>query len=367
MNTFDNVHSYYENEVQYPYAEIENKKILHISKVTPENRNNFEYTCPCCHKRLRPRLGKKNRSCFFHVKGSQCSMDKYIHNTAERLLQEKWLSNEPFEITMNVKKTCSSFNTCRFAKKDEEQICYNTEKQTFDLKKYFDKCILEQKIDKFIPDLQLIDTSGKHEPIFIEIWSKHHNSEEKMNSKFKIIEIRIKSIEDLEKLPKNAIIESDTTSFLHFEDIKSSPENFVGVDLYKYTLSHKLTSYCTKPKEFKCYNSTNHEEEKAILEIIGEVNDFKNRYQFWDYCDIFAREKNFDVKSCKLCELYRWDETTYNARQKCWRNGENSSPINCQFNEAKTCHKFTYKDSLKTTLIHFNKKKLDIWTSNKEL
>ena len=88
MNTIDGIHTLYEGDVQYPYADVGASDLLHISSVTQENRRDFNYTCPCCQKRLRPRLGNKNRHCFFHDKGSRCSMDKYIHDTAERLLKE---------------------------------------------------------------------------------------------------------------------------------------------------------------------------------------------------------------------------------------------------------------------------------------
>ncbi len=129
METYDGIHTIYEGDVQYPYADVGVPKLLHISGVTAENRRAYNYECPCCHKRLRPRLGKKNRHCFFHDKGSRCSMDKYIHDTAERLLKEKFDSDEPFELEMPVTSQCRNIEKCRFKAYNHSHSCKSVERK----------------------------------------------------------------------------------------------------------------------------------------------------------------------------------------------------------------------------------------------
>lgn len=45
MVTFDGVHTIYEGDVQYPYADVGAPKLLHISGVTAENRRAYNYEC----------------------------------------------------------------------------------------------------------------------------------------------------------------------------------------------------------------------------------------------------------------------------------------------------------------------------------
>lgn len=225
MNTIDGIHTLYEGDVQYPNADVGASDLLHISSVTQENRRDFNYTCPCCQKRLRPRLGNKNRHCFFHDKGSRCSMDKYIHDTAERLLKEKWERDEPFEIEMTVTRQCKNHDECFFRRTKGRDFCTEKCTERIDLKNHYQECLVEKNYGNFRPDLMLIDNTGKHDPIFIEIWYKHKSEEAKIESNHKIIEIRLKSVEELQPLVQNPITESETVSFYNFKTIKVSPQD----------------------------------------------------------------------------------------------------------------------------------------------
>ena len=219
MKSRDGIHEIFEGDVQYPYADIGTPPLLHISSVTQDNRKSYTYICPGCHKQLRPclsRVGAKRtkRNHFSHKSGERCDQDRYIHSTAERLLEEKWMSDEPFEVIFFGHSSCPACGECIFS----DYNCRNqTKKIVVNLKEHYTKCVVEKKYDEFIPDLCLIDEKGSNEPIFIEIWSKHKNSEKKANSKFMIIEIRLKTMEELEALPKNPIVESDSFTFTNFE------------------------------------------------------------------------------------------------------------------------------------------------------
>lgn len=151
----DNLHKIYKDDVQYPYADVGGPELIHISKVTQENRKAYTYECPSCHIRLRPRLGKKNRHCFYHDNGSRCAMDKYIHDTAERLLKEKFDRDEPFEIEMKVTKQCKNFDDCKFAIKEGLHACRTTELKKFNLKDHYQVCYVEKQCGEFRPDLML--------------------------------------------------------------------------------------------------------------------------------------------------------------------------------------------------------------------
>lgn len=305
METFDGIHTVYEGDVQYPYADVGETKLLHISGVTKENRRQYSYICPCCQKRLRPRLGDKNRHCFYHDKGSRCAMDKYIHDTAERLLKEKFDSDDPFEVVMYVTKTCEQHEGCLFAKDHGQDFCTKTESIKYDLKQHYQKCLVETKCGDFIPDLMLIDETGKRNPIFIEIWHKHKSNEAKLNSNIKIIEIRLKKVDELQPLVENPITESDTVRFFNFKLIKVKPEEMTDVKLYKFVLYPSLKSYCSADPTMSCSNYRSHHYKNSLVEVTALANGYFDRNNFWQYCLFISRQKGADVKDCYLCKHCR--------------------------------------------------------------
>ena len=88
MQAVDGIHEFFEGDVQYPFADVGEPNLVHISGITQENRRSYTYTCPYCKKALRPRLGSKKAHCYAHKPGESCELDRYIHTTAERLLKE---------------------------------------------------------------------------------------------------------------------------------------------------------------------------------------------------------------------------------------------------------------------------------------
>ncbi len=372
MGTNDGIHEVFEGDVQYPYADVGAPELLHISQVNQNNRKDLKFTCPYCKNTLRPRLSRgSRRSHFAHNPGECCDQDRYIHSTAERLLKEKWDRDEPFEITMEVWSFCRRYTTCAFDQA-YKQRCYSHEAKTFDLKKYYSECLVEKKCGDFIPDLCLIDETGKHEPIFIEIWSKHKNSEKKAESVYKIIEIHLRSTADLEELPKHPITESETVTFSHFKDSEKEPKDTDGPQLMKYSLfTESLKSYIDT-KYVSCSNYTSHHHRKAILEIVGAKNDFYSVSHFRNYCNAIAVEKGYDIRSCYLCRKYGDDKSTSvwdaelcrftEPERGCRRDIKKQGILPCKPDDARTCDHFVLKDyPLKKLMETYADTPLYIW------
>lgn len=350
MQTTDGIHKYYDGDVQYPFADVGASELLHISEVTQENRRTFTYTCPYCKKELRPRLGRIAH-CFAHKPGNNCDLDRYIHATAERLLKEKWERDEPFEITMRVRTECKDLNSCPF-NNDCEYGCVTEETETFDLKKHFTKCLVEKKIGGFVPDLCLVDETGKHDPIFIEIWSKHKNSEKKAHSEYRIIEIHLKTINDLTELPKHPIAESESVTFSHFKTLTKSP-NGDGPILMRYTLfADTLKSHVEIP--VSCSNYRNNHHPKSIFEIVCNLNDVPKQV-FHNYCNALAIHRGFSIRNCYLCQHLSVEDRNQSShkdgvlsldRPMTCRLKKKTKEIICSSEEAKTCQHFKLKENM---------------------
>ncbi len=346
MQTVDNIHESFEEDVQYPFADVGEPILKHISAITQENRRSYTYTCPYCKKSLVPRLGSIAH-CYAHKPGESCDQDRYIHTTAERLLKEKWDRDEPFEITMKVRTECKEKDNCFFYK-DHIGNCVIEEKKTFNLKKQYSQCNVEKKYGEFIPDLCLIDDTGKHEPIFIEIWSKHKNSEKKAKSDYRIIEIRLKTAEDLENLPKRPITESSTVTFNHFKILRKSPEDCHPLNLMKYTLyADTLKSYVDE-KTTTCVNFKSVHHSKSIFEMVCSPDEVFSKSNFQTLCNAFAIDRGFNIRNCYICQLYGEDTRVFNGIQPrlngCHRDIDGIGLIQCKSEEAMTCRSFKLKD-----------------------
>jgi hypothetical protein len=376
MRIDDDIHEVHEGEVRYPYADVGAPGLLHIGKVNQENRKDFKFICPNCRKTLLPRLGNgSRRSHFAHYPGECCDPDRYIHSTAERLLKEKWERDEPFEITMKVKTACKHHPDCVFGKTNNR--CISSETKTYDLKKYYSTCLVEKKHGAFIPDLCLTDVAGKHEPIFIEIWNTHKNSEKKAESDNMIIEIRLRTVADLEELPRHPITESDTVTFSHFKHREKEPDETVGPKLLKYTLyAGTLKSY-VDADAVSCANYKTNHHHKAVLEIVGLKEDFGSVYLFWKYCNAIAVDKGYNIRSCNLCRHYGEDKSTTvwdaerqeytNPGRGCRRDFEKQGIIQCKPDDARTCEHFLRKDySLKKIKNTYANAALYIWERHQD-
>lgn len=367
----DGIHEVFNGDVQYPFADIGETKLLHISSVTPENRKSHTYTCPYCKKELRPRLGTKRKHCFAHKPNESCELDRYIHSTAERLLKEKWDSDLPFEIRMTVHSQCENRMNCFF----QQSTCTAKKIETFDLKEWYSQCLVEKKVGEFIPDLCLIDETGKHDPIFIEIWSKHQNSTKKQTSDYKIIEIRLRTIQELEELPKRPITESDNVTFSHFKTVVRKPKEFPIVKLMKYRLyGRTLLSHVFSEKQ-NCLNYKDRHP-SSVLEIVSYWDAYYPSY-FQRSCTAVAIKKGFNARICFDCKHYGDDYRTRNSDvdwryepekpQGCRRSLEELGLLACIPNDAKTCDHFQLRETIKQNVqFLFSNMRLYIWTKNSD-
>lgn len=349
----DGVHEVFEGDVQYPYADVGRPEMLHISAVKEENRRDYKYTCPYCKKELRPRLGAKNRHCFAHRKGESCELDRYIHTTAERLLKEKWDRDEPFEICMNVKSECVYIRNCIFYRRHNKG-CVSEEMKTFDLKKQYNRCEVEKKYGDFIPDLCLYDDTGHHDPIFIEIWSKHKNSDAKASSKHKIIEIRLRTVAEMEELPKHPITESESVTFSHFKTLSKKPAKDDGPRLMRYFLYANTYKSFVDYQSVNCTNYKSKHQSKSIFEVVCSQDDIYTPKEFHNYCNAIAIDRGYDIRNCYLCRQYgedksKWDiDLDWNQPQNrpigCRREIKTQGLLPCKPDDARSCPLYKVKD-----------------------
>lgn len=148
-----------------------------------------------------PRKNIRFREYFKH-KGCQCQKDKYLHYLAQLLIKERFDNKEkPFYITCKSINHCSNSKKCKWCSDVCTKIDYN---DRIDLHSIYDTCELESRIvyddsgNYAVADLMLKNSADSNiDPLLIEIWITHENSEKKRASGLQIIEVRFSN--DLEQ------------------------------------------------------------------------------------------------------------------------------------------------------------------------
>lgn len=165
----------------------------------------LEYTCPHCHQPVIPRMGEKNEWHFAH-KGRPCKYDNYIHTLAKIRIRDWFNSSKEFKIQFDMSdlKQCPKYDKCEIKHKPGycSDSSFNVVHKAFDLKKNYGSAQLEKSYTKdgktFVADILCPCLKNGLDPLFIEIYVTHPVTEDKKNSGLKIIELRIKTEQDID-------------------------------------------------------------------------------------------------------------------------------------------------------------------------
>lgn len=328
------------NDIKYRYAHDEHRNIVPINKVNKENKST--YYCITCGERMIPRIGTKKVAHFAHKGNSQnCNGETYLHKLAKELIKKKFEQSDSFKIGYYRNAKCNRHNICPLY---NPKRCYTriNNPEIFDLKEYYDTCQEEKECDGFIADLLLSHSQRRDRaPIFIEIHVNHKSTEKKKNSGHKIIELTIKSEEDIEHFVDSTIEET-----LFPEEKKNGCAEFYGFDRFSQkTREGYLDSfpYITIHKsgkpyvEFKCcYDAfyKSHKDATCIC-FIG----FLDKIQILRYGYLLVRKKGNEIKTCYLCKYYK---NTF-----CCLYKKHDTPKNPNRDTANTCKYYREDEEVK--------------------
>lgn len=191
------------SDVRYLYA-FNNECVL--TEITNAERNN-QYFCPLCLSEMIPKQGRKNKWHYAHKNSViKCSYESYLHKIAKELICNHFNNTSSFKINYCVANHCNI--NCSF---NLNPKCTWPSRREFNLLDYYDTCEIEAEYKGYRADLLLYNKlSSSLEPIFIEICVKHPCSQEKIESNIRIIEVKIESEDDINRIiNKSTIYESD--------------------------------------------------------------------------------------------------------------------------------------------------------------
>ena len=198
------------DEVLYRYALLDDTKhTVSIDDIDRPFTRLHKFYCPHCHNEMYATFGEFQPPHFRH-NGDKCQQSKYLHDLAEHVFHEEYskcLDNGlPFFLELRIPTPCNK--ACVLKKHVDCKEHYI--QKTVDLTKEYTLISLESRVDiddrYRRPDILLESLDGKQ--LWVEIWVSHETEEDKRKDG-RIIEIKIDTEKDLEKIRQHKIVQSE--------------------------------------------------------------------------------------------------------------------------------------------------------------
>lgn len=337
--------------IKYHYALDEHDCIVDIKQAYIERNDGHTYRCIGCGAEMIARLGVVRNWHFAHKKEeTSCGTETYLHQLAKHCLKEKFDKESSFWVSYPQRVMCSDSSTCPFAK-DED--CYKSKQMPFDLKKYYDTCEEEQQVGDYIADLLLTNSSmPNREPVLIEIHVSHKCTPQKRESGLRIIEIQLKTEEDITNLLSGSIVENaesgfgaasdrDTIGYAKFYGFKNKSSESKPLDcrsIPRFYLFSNGKAFVTNLDEFMSCRFAGHKTNRAVFEASVDSSLF-GAHSIYEYGYAAAKQSGLFVKTCHFCKYHRsgFDKLLGNNPLFCCLHKEYGTPEYPQMNHALEC------------------------------
>lgn len=301
-----------------------------------------EYHCPHCGGILIPKQGNERCWHFSHksITTKDCSYESYLHKLAKKKISDYFNNSQSFKITLKSQKICSA--DCPVGLSAH---CHWPIDITFDLKQYYNICNEEVSIGDFRADLLISNSTNPNiDPILIEIYVNHKSTDEKLKSKYRIIEIKIESESDIEDIVSAQSLDenSNQIQFYNFTPQKEyglpnkaqqQPKFLFWIDSKKYFYLNKIEDY---DENVRCLSSLPKEIENSIFRIESPTPIA------WDFAFYQLLKSGIDLKYCTMCRYYRWNE--YHVHSICILYKSKGTPEIPMLSVARKCKYFNQID-----------------------
>jgi len=310
------------NSQNYSYAKNSFGKLINVSIA----KRNEQYFCPICGEQMTPHIGKIRRWHFVHKNAENCSYESYLHNLAKLRIREAFLSSEHFHLSYKALALCS--HSCPYLGYPK---CECIKFVDFDLRKFYDTCVIEATYHQYRADLLLTSSIfPERPPILIEIKVTHECTQDKINSGIRIIEIPIHSENQIDDIIENCKIIGVRNGNINSKEI--ALHNFNKVESFDPTgtfdewediFSRKGTIvFCLDSNgrfysfDCHCYEVKNKVPKNVHYFITNIAIPFKEIFQG------FSR-RGIKVRNCFLC---RFSKQNYFGERICVRYKEYELP-----------------------------------------
>lgn len=371
--------------IKYRNAVDTKGNIIEIEQVTDEDRHINKYYCIGCGDEMKAALGKKIIHYFSHKNYCNCSPESYYHNLAKRILRHKFDSSTQFPVKYYAHNDCPKATQCKLKDRHNWEGCSSVVLRTINLKDFYNTCKEEELYNGFKADLFFTHTEyPDRNPLFLEVAVTHNCTPEKINSKIRIIEIKIQNEDDIHReIIENAgefINESNITisnkkelSPIRFYNFKRETRDEGRNPLSRLYILQDGAGRCyvdSKSKEIYCSDEISDHKNNSLLEVTISEEAIPKGFEFdlYDLGMALASEKGLDVKSCTLCNYFNRYKSLVRRSIlafKCIENKNSQSPKNQKFHLAWICRFYRYDDNRRKNIIDaFQSIPYDVWAKN---
>jgi len=252
--------------------------------------------------------------------GDRNEPDRYLHNYSELRLKQRFDESEQsgeFIVQYYVLEKCPLDGDCKFADRIKCQGQPRLSLKTLNLRDIYDTCTPEKGEDKYIADLLLTNSKDSTvKPMFLEVFVTHKCTEEKINSGYPIIEVKIENKEDAD----NEIIENACN--LVDEYLIMSPDNakrIPPIEFHGFDRSTEFTKYKTygnfmltkigdnlvaNYREVACNEIKDDTPPNCVFDLLIPVDDL-NDIDPYEIGLAKASDMGFNLRDCTLCGRYK--------------------------------------------------------------
>ena len=301
-------------DIKYSYCLNENNELVHISSVTKDNKHSHTYKCLECGQKLVARIGDYKVKHFAHTANTVCDGESYLHKLAKRRIREQFLSADSFPLTFVRDVPCQESRKCPFWVDYyciSERVSIRTNLRIWDGKVVYDTCREEVKVDDFRPDLLLSCKNTAKPYVFIEIFASHKSEEQKVGSKYRIIEtIKITSEAVIDDIIKRGFVEGENCNTFNFKPTLPLI-NKGGMPICRFALFNNGASRVDE-YNLTCDKSKQRVERNSVMELnISQAaylrgdEVFENRLNSYQSGLVYLRKKGLQFRNCILCKFYK--------------------------------------------------------------
>jgi hypothetical protein len=306
------------------YDEVSGK-VIGIDNVTAENRRSMRFFCIGCGTEMEAVLGQKREHHFRHKEVGDCNPETYLHRLAKRVLKYKFENQPQFPVQYFVLNECPKYDECEFRKRNLWHDCKTTSYaiKTLDLKQYYDTCEEEVWHNGFRADLMLTNSEHpEYKPVFLEVSVTHDCTPEKIDSKIRIIEVKIQSEKDAyrevienegECVPpywwksSNRYNYTPPTPIRFFNFKRDNLPEHQFSRFYLIRAENGILYAGIKPRAYTCHNAGVEHKEGVCFELTMADDKIQKQQYGRLYClgIALAHKRGLGLKHCFLCSNYR--------------------------------------------------------------
>lgn len=309
-------------QIKYSYCLDENNELVHISKVTEENRRSHTFYCLECGQPLIAKIGKVKVKHFAHGSDTACDGESYLHKLAKRRIREKFMSTDNFQLIFTCDVPCQDAQHCPGCMEAcclEQGVRIPTDLKKWKGKVVYDTCQEEVTVGEFRPDL-LLTCSMKPDraPVFIEVYKTHESEEPKVTSEYRIVEtMKIKSEADIDNIINRGFIEGENCKTYNFNPTLPSIRKR-DVPITRFILFGNGAAKVLSATEYivMCDKLNQRVHPQSIRELnlrgsgidIWGINDEEGSLDSYQTGLVYLVKKGLNIKNCILCKFYKYNE-----------------------------------------------------------